>query len=206
MQQLFRGKRKDFGQWAEGSLTVEYDGRCHIHVWTNELVEPENNLWDMVDEFYEVIPETIGRFINMVDKSEKKIFEGDIVNCYDNSAKDNDWGLDKMHVGVVTETPPCYSLKIPGKLIYDTPAVKQWKDDIYLDKWCNAENIEVIGNIHDNPELLNPASGTAGDNYMLDPNLQAATAEGQEVAATESAAQDNAMEATQDAEEGSTEG
>jgi len=41
---------------------------------------------------------------------------------------------------------------------------------------------------------------------MLDPNLQPASTEQQEVAALESATQDNAMEATQDSEEGSTEG
>lgn len=143
-----------------GSLNIEYDGTCHITYWKNELVEPENNLWEMVDEMEEVIPETVGQFIGMMDRSEQDIYEGDILKCYDNAAKDATWGLDKEHVGVIENTPPCYSLKIPGKLIYDTPCVKRRENDIYLSDWCNAENIEVLGNIHDNPELLTPTKAT----------------------------------------------
>ena len=151
---LFRGKQKDFEKWVTGSLTIEYDGTCHITVWVNELIEPENDFWEMVSETHEVLPETVGQSLNHCDKTEKIIFEGDIVKCYDYSAIDNAWSLDKIHIGVIEYTSPCYSLKIPGKLIYDTPCVKSWGKPVYLDYWCNAENLEVIGNIHDNPELL----------------------------------------------------
>lgn len=200
-QYLFRGKRKDNGEWVTGSVVIEYEGTHHIVFWVSKLIEPENNYWEQVEEMVEVVPETVGQFINFLDKREAKIFEGDIVKCYDYAE------VDKIHIGIITETPPCYSLKIPGRLIYDTPCVKSWENDIYLDQWCNAGSIEVIGNIHDNPELLNPASGQAGINNVFDPKEQAA--EGQEqateqVAAAESAAQEQALEA--DAEEGGAEG
>lgn len=157
-QYKFRGKRKDNGEWVFGSLSIEYDGSCFISFWVSECTDASVNLWEPVQKWHEVLPETVDQFIGMTDKSEKDIYEGDILNCYNHSAKDLTWGLDKEHVGVIENTPPCYSLKIPGKLIYDTPCVKRRENDTYLSDWCNAENIEIIGNIHDNPELLTPST------------------------------------------------
>jgi len=206
MQQYkFRGKTKTFGKWVYGSLYIEYDGTCHITYWKNELVEPENNFWEMVHEMEEVVPETVGQFIGMFDKSEREIYEGDILNCYDNAAKDITWGFDKEHIGVIENTPPCYSLKIPGKLIYDTPCIKRRENDVYLSDWCNAENIEIIGNIHEHPHLLNPAQGAVTNTMtnQFDPNEQKQQEEttNDQVQATEQQAQEDALES-----EGSTEG
>ncbi len=97
---------------------------------------------------------TLLQLTGLNDKRGKYIYEGDILKCWDSSAKDVTWGLDKIHIGIIEYTPNCYSLKVPGKLIYDGGAVKQWEKDTYLDSWCNAENIEVIGNIYENPELI----------------------------------------------------
>lgn len=150
----YRGKRKDNERWIYGSLNIEFDGTCHICFWVSELLEPENNYYENVHKMSEVLPETVGVFIGMTDNDEKDIYSGDILKCYDSAALDKDWGLDKQHIGIIEYTAPCFSLKIPGKLDYDGGAVKHWSNDIYLDKWCNAENIEKLGNIFDNPELL----------------------------------------------------
>jgi hypothetical protein len=86
----------------------------------------------------------------------------------------------------------------------NTPVVKceQRKEDRHQVEWETEYS-----------EYVNPASGQSGDNYMLhDPNVQAASPENQEAikeqagAAQESAAQDTAMEVTESAEEGTTEG
>ncbi len=88
------------------------------------------------------------------DANGKGIYEGDIVKCWDNAADDPSWRLDKHHTGVICFNPPQFTLKIPGKLTYDGGAVKHWDNDVFLNEWDNAENIEIIGNIHENPKLL----------------------------------------------------
>ena len=81
--------------------------------------------FDMV----EVDPETVGQFTGLTDKNGKKIFEGDILNCI---TSDFD-GSDKY----------VYNFKITDITGYERMG--------FLD-FCY--EIEIISNIHDNPELL----------------------------------------------------
>lgn len=77
----------------------------------------------------EVIPETVGQFTGLTDKNGlTKIFEGDIVRIFDG----------EYFSGVVK-----YSNE-QGSFTVDDTSLHYWVSDI-----------EVIGNVHDNPELLN---------------------------------------------------
>lgn len=67
-QIIFRGKRKDNGEWVYGYL-VEMFGVLNIIGKDNENI------------VYEIIPETVGQFTGRYDKSNNKIFGGDIVKC-----------------------------------------------------------------------------------------------------------------------------
>ena len=78
----------------------------------------------------EVFAETVGQYTGLTDKNGKKIFEGDIVNIYYPKVK-------------VENTVISYI----GASFYGDRFDDAWELDNYY-------QLEVIGNIHDNPELL----------------------------------------------------
>lgn len=92
-------------------------------------------------EKYPVYVDTVGQYTGMLDKNENEIYEGDIVKCY---ADTDDFGNDLYFFYKVIwhETYHCWWLSD----IYTT-------EDEYLHQY-NSNNIKVIGNVFDNPELL----------------------------------------------------
>ncbi len=89
-----------------------------------------------------VIPETVGQFTGLYDKNDKEIYEGDIlyVTVFDCFGGDTQYKVQVLWVG--TEFVGEYS-EIGEEKSWDL----QWLCDL-------DDEIEVIGNIHDNPELL----------------------------------------------------
>ena len=82
-----------------------------------------------VPNMKEVIPETVGQYTGLTDKNGKRIFEGDIIEFHEEIGKikysDYDAAFD---------------------IIFDT-----WNTNFSV---TDERRIEVIGNIHDNPELM----------------------------------------------------
>lgn len=147
---LFRGKRIDNGQWIYGYY-IKATHHWHNHGVHEDWIATDtvqNGGWCNVRGKYAVSPETIGQYTGLTDKNGKKIFEGDIVHLTD-VRYDNEWKA------VVTfGNPYCqygwgWNLQYIGKK-------PQINTDILL--WVEMEDVqvycEVIGNIHDNPELL----------------------------------------------------
>lgn len=134
---LFRGKRLDNGQFIYGDI--------HRHATGKMFIKPNKK-----DCRYsaEIIPETVGQYTGLTDKNGTKIFEGDIVkfgkNIYQITFECGSFALlDKQgfmiaRIGGINDH--CYSLM-------NLHLECCWEDD-----W--AYDIEVIGTIHDNPELL----------------------------------------------------
>ena len=134
---LFRGKREEDGEWAYGSFVPDA-----IEVRGSKIIMPGFiRNYDFGHEsgckvlMHEVDRETVGQFTGLTDKNGKKIFEGDIIEL------ERGWG-EKVR----------YIVK------YDTEICSFIGDGINYIGFTTFENdgerIEVIGNIHDNPELL----------------------------------------------------
>lgn len=109
-----------------------------------------------VESFWEIMP--IERFelmqsTGMQDATGNTIYEGDIVNCYDNSAKDESWRLDHESIGVIEYAAPSFVLKV-AKRMYPATNCSEGISYVYLEHWCNAENILILGDIHNSPEKL----------------------------------------------------
>jgi uncharacterized phage protein (TIGR01671 family) len=123
---LFRGKRIDNGEWLCGNLTVWDDGEASI-----DQEPTEGSL------LYAVVPQTVGQYTGLTDKNGKKMFEGDVV------AGAVHW-LEMMKNGVITFRYGSFGL------VWYRGCVEQFNP---FTSMCNVE-YEVVGNIHDNPELL----------------------------------------------------
>lgn len=121
---LFRGKRVDNGEWIVGDLL--------------QVIYPSGkpSVYSIMEQTplatnYHVIPETAGQYTGISAKNGKRIFEGDIVTARFKSNR------SPQTFKVVFEN---------GIFLFDNGCVKAPPFDVY--------GIEIIGNIHDNPELL----------------------------------------------------
>lgn len=132
---IFRGKRIDNGEWAFGSYclaeTLDRNGNEHC------IIEYAAN-----GGSYRVDPSTIGQYTGLTDKNGKKIFENDIID-----ASKSWWHA----YGPAGHSSPIIAV--------------EWNDyhcgfDPFADYDCDCgvyidpDKVEVIGNIHDNPELI----------------------------------------------------
>ena len=141
---LFRGKTTG-GEWFYGSLvhrTLFYGDPCDDYV----ILSDGEFDFDYYED-HEVITETVGQFTELTDKNGKKVFEGDILKFTDINA-DYEW------IGRVEFGNPNEEYNWGFQLVY----IKGEKPNTDILLWFDMEDTgafaEVIGNIHDNPELL----------------------------------------------------
>ncbi len=148
----FRGKRKDNGQWVFGGY----------HQWiTRQICPIGDNLkpedikdviiidsfadWNMPKSMQavEILPETLGQYTGLKDKNGKEIYEGDIVS-FEDAECDAEGYHDNVFLnrGVVSydEVSMCY---------YFSNRQTVDMEDLYI-----PTDAEIIGNIYENPELL----------------------------------------------------
>lgn len=145
----FRGKRVDDGEWVHGYL---YGKNAIIEEYSHYTV---TSMGTIITGIYEVDPKTIGQFTGYADTNNDEICEGDIVKFEVIDPKD----------------------RIGGYLIYSGNAVVEWDDDRFFVTWSTGRSkaplghgefrtsiniqyslkeltMQVIGNIYENPELL----------------------------------------------------
>lgn len=139
----FRGKRLDNGEWEIGDL-LENQGRNFIYHATSETTIEDNDDGRIVVVAVEVDPATIGQYTGLKDKKGAMIFEGDILLLSDGKSHSED---------VVVEHGLC------GWTFYNPQTATFYSDGSHT--YVAVENCRfmfgtgvVIGNIHDNPDLL----------------------------------------------------
>ena len=135
---LFRAKRIDNGEWAKGSLFAE--GKI------TKIIRGTCNTIGI--EGVDVNPETICQCTGLKDKNGNLVWENDVVKCVDVNAETEFFAVVKFG-----NPNGFYSWGYQLKHIYgDEPNL-----DILL--WIDMEETgatcEIIGNIFDNPELMN---------------------------------------------------
>ena len=123
---IFRGKQKATGMWLCGDLRQWSEKRKGICDYA-------------LRRTLDVYPETVGQFTGLTDKNGKQIFEGDIVDPV---------LIDGTHIGF------SWGRQV---VVFDNGAfcLKDRRDQ--CTPMCNYSSrveFEVLGNIHDNPELL----------------------------------------------------
>ena len=128
---LFRAKRIDNGEWTYGFVEVYDDGACFI-------TKP-NGEGDKVD------PTTVGQYTGLTANG-KKIFEGDIIKIVPDYDYSDDYSISKVY-----SYNGIFCVDYHGD-DFDSTALG------FLEDYLPDGDFEVIGNIHDNPELLEDKS------------------------------------------------
>ena len=140
-EHLYRGKRLDNREWAQGNFVLS-NGRSYIVKEVAFNDEWESECGSGVHEWIEVVPETVGEFTGLTDTNGVNIFEDDIAT-------------NSCVYGLITSVVSFAN----GCFVYT-----QYYDNAH--KWLTTEGcmfnlksmdkrFEIVGNIHDSPELIN---------------------------------------------------
>ena len=142
MERIFRGKtfsqdeHFDDGEWVEGYYTC-FNGKEH-RIYSGYA---ETDCGDYYPDWFNVRPETVGQYTGR-NVGADKLFEGDIIEWVEDY--DDNWGDSKTYIGrslvIWDNDNSCWAVK--------TDTYIQFFNDFSWDR-CY-----VIGNIHDNPEML----------------------------------------------------
>lgn len=142
---LFKGKRKDNGEWVEGYY-LKHETKCYICPVICDVSYGDNGNRIRFGCWYVVDPETVCQYINKDDINGTKIFEGNILRYFDNEIQVVEW--NKEFGQIMLHTYSEYEHKKGKKVLKEIHDGWHYLDDYPLEEMC------IIGNIHDNPELL----------------------------------------------------
>lgn len=152
----FRGKRIDNGEWVYGYYVVSsvYNHDDVFVRWIHEIINTEG-------QRFEIQTETVGQYTGLKDKNGNEVYEGDVVKFKEGEQGKEDSFYERRSV--------VYGLRggfeIAGKPAQDYYTCEDgviirnymWHSPRHFttpEMYFEIKEVEVIGNIHDNPELL----------------------------------------------------
>lgn len=129
----FRGKRLDNGEWIVGNLITYESSQCAIMCKQFTKIGYEAT---EIARRIEVNPATVGQYTGLKDRNGREIYEGDVMRF-----------ITEFGEAITSEVAFMDGFfHVQG----------EEDDDIYgITYVVESMNAEIIGNIHDNPELLN---------------------------------------------------
>ena len=149
---LFRGKRLDNGEWVEGYLYITHNGEHEISIYNDEV---NIERWT-----HDVDQSTVGQYTGLKDKNGNRIWEGDIVRYTFDSPDDptaTKNGL-KVRTGRIFWSDWRASFAVTagrnGSAAMNNDVTRYVRGRQIYEYVRGANTVEVIGNITDNPELL----------------------------------------------------
>lgn len=142
---LFKAKRLDNGEWVEGYYQKRFDldgSEQHLIFWSKSYT-----VW----EYAKIDPDTLCQYTGFTDKSGQKIWENDILRGYQYPYRSD--GNDNYFAEVTWfENCPAFGIYTFKNPKSNVCGISEGNTE-FMENW-NSEDWEVIGNIFDNPELL----------------------------------------------------
>lgn len=146
-QHKFRGLVIGRNVFMEGSLVTSKNNTAIIIAQTKfPAIKQTSTHWNVEAPAFQVIPETIGKFICVFDKNGKEIYTGDILSGYKHGSNSS------LHYKGVVEynKQQCGYIIRCGKHIIEFISLAMHGDE----NGISLTSFEIIGNIHQDPELL----------------------------------------------------
>lgn len=133
METEFRGKRKDNGEWVYGFYAYSKEFDKH-YIYCEELV---HGFYGLIP--HEVIPETIGQYIGLKDKNNKKIFTNNV--CY----------FKRLDANIIIQYSACrvgytYSALGDNNSYYVNRGMSEFSEGV------SEKQLEIIGDVFDMAE------------------------------------------------------
>jgi uncharacterized phage protein (TIGR01671 family) len=151
----FRGKGLENGIWVYGSLILSKlyaDGKRNAWI-REESYLPLGGISTPTVDFIQVDPKTIGQFTGYRDKNKKDIYADDIMRLVYIHDAGRGWRSKSNEIGKVYFDAN-WGVKFDCRDFSQRIGNIHWK--LTKSSFQDATDVVIIGNIHENPELLKP--------------------------------------------------